>query len=66
MSELFNLFNKQYKKVDDLPEEHKKDFVNIANGFIKKEAVDKILKREAMGLFSDVNSDFNLARLESE
>lgn len=37
MTESFNPFEKKYKKVENLPEEHKGIFVDSENGFIKRE-----------------------------
>ncbi|MFA5871241.1 MAG: hypothetical protein WC858_00810 [Parcubacteria group bacterium] len=40
MSEKFNPFNAEYKKVEDLPSDERANFVNLENGFIRREVLE--------------------------
>jgi len=46
MSELFNPSNEEYKKVEDLPEEHQEEFVDVpeeqGGGFVEKKAMEEM------------------------
>ena len=39
-SEEFNPSDEKFKKVEDLPKEHQKEFVDIEGGFVRKEAAE--------------------------
>ena len=43
LEKIFNPDNTQHKKVEDLPVEHQKDFINIEGGFVRKEAWESFL-----------------------
>lgn len=52
--EEFDPSNPEYKKVEDLPQEHQSEFSNVEGGFVRKEAVKEL--REAEASAKDWNS----------
>src|SRR3990167_7054106 len=46
--EKFDPSNPEYKKVEDLPQEHQVEFVNIEGGFVRKEAMKELKEAEVV------------------
>lgn len=46
--EIFNPNDSHYKKVEDLPEEEKKNFANVDGGFVRKEAKEELRNAETV------------------
>lgn len=71
MTEKFNPSNPEYKKVKDLPDEHRGEFIDVkSGGFVRKEVgkYEKDLKKEAdLRMLRCFDLDYlDLARLEAE
>ncbi len=71
MKESFNPSDEEYKKVEDLPEEHQGEFADVpeemGGGFVKKEAMENTEQtREKIGSGQDVENLQRQALYEKE
>lgn len=54
MEPKFNPSSPEYKKVEDLPQEHQAEFVDVEGGFVKKEAVETMSESEKLAAIANV------------
>lgn len=56
--EKFNPTNPEYKRVEDLPQEHHESFVNIEGGFVKKDAKKELIAADGRAKQQNVGRTF--------
>jgi hypothetical protein len=62
--ENFNPSSPEYKKVEDLPEEHQADFVNVEGGFVTKEANENIERAEKMASLVNILKEKGITSID--